>query len=286
MKSCKLTSFSLPSWLLVALLLAACGSDYPEALPGRSIQGAVGYDGQAHLSMDKPALAIYAFSSWPPAGPPHASRLYESPDFSSGGMAYELPNLDPYDYLILAQLQDLADEDGTAPVAGGYPDFCSFAYSPVTVANHVATDIDFELFDESGSADPCTDPAQQANPDPGKAALAVQVIAPGMNFQAESSDKLYLILFSAWPVTGPPLGFTQLTGAGVDFPVTMINNRVEPGSYALLVCLDLGGNNMMCDGIDDLQVLHDDGSLTSFAEGQILSLRMNLVSGESELIDP
>ncbi len=267
-------------------LVAGCGSDYPEAKPGRTILGLVTYTGEALEQLQQPALAVYAFSSWPPAGPPHASRLYENPDFSSGGLAYELPNLLPHDYVVLAQLMDLADDNGIAPAVGGYPDYCSFGYTPVTVSDEATTDIDFELFDESGSADPCTDPAQQADPEPGKAALAVQVIAPGMNFQAESSDKLYLILFSAWPVTGPPLGFTQLTGADVDFPVTMINNRVEPDSYALLVCLDLGGDNMMCDGIDDLQVLHDDGSLTSFVVGQILSLRMNLVNGESELIGP
>jgi len=139
-----------------ALVLVACGSEYPGFERFGGISGTIEYSGSVQDDLANPALGVYAFASWPPAGLPHGSRLFIAPDFSQGSRSYELLSLDPYEYIVLAMLidleepitmeMDLSDPEGLPPAVGAYPNLLTFVDEPVTVrAGEVTRGIDVQL---------------------------------------------------------------------------------------------------------------------------------------------
>jgi len=137
--------------LVLALLLAGCGSEYPEEPPGGRVRGVLGYRGDALGDIERPAVGVYAFTVLeldPQAGVmPSAYRLYQ-PDFGRRGISYELANLEAGSYDVIAQLIDMDRPPGEPVALGAYPDLLQAGTAPVEVSLEAPTEgIDIELYD-------------------------------------------------------------------------------------------------------------------------------------------
>ena len=159
-----IATMKLSHLLLVglSLLVMACNSNIPDAPQGGRLSGVVVYNGQAHLAFSRPALEVFASVTFPPPALPHGILVIEKPDFSQGGISYELANLPEYSFKIAAQLIDLNNPqiDPSQLALGGYPDACTLMLVPdgglVEVQENTAvTGIDIQLFDGQGMSDPC-----------------------------------------------------------------------------------------------------------------------------------
>jgi hypothetical protein len=146
----------------LSLLPVACNSSIPDAAPGGRISGVVRYDGQAHLALARPALEAIAAVAFPPPALPHGVLVIEKPDFSQGGIRYELANLPVYAFKVAAQIIDLGNPqtDPAQLPLGGYPDACTLMLVPDAGLVEVEEDapvtgIDIQLFDGQGMSDPC-----------------------------------------------------------------------------------------------------------------------------------
>jgi len=151
------------TWVLILMVVlvfinTGCGSEYPDELPLGGIQGKLIYTGEVHTKLKNPAAGVYAFATWPPEGLPHASRLFLSPEFPEEGLIYELKNLDPYQYIILAMIVDLdspisldmdiSNPESLPPAFGAYPSLLTFSNEPVEVfTGEITPDIDIKLLD-------------------------------------------------------------------------------------------------------------------------------------------
>ncbi len=142
-------------WLLTcsAWVTSSCDSSYPTEAVGGMVRGTLFYDG-AHLSsMNHPSAGVYAFARMPPVGPPHGVLLIDQPAFP---VSYELSNLEPWSYFVVAQLIDLkpdAQSDTATPrcLASGMPPL-----NPVRIRKDTAIeDIDLTLEDADGSDPTC-----------------------------------------------------------------------------------------------------------------------------------
>ena len=137
--------------LILAVLLAGCGSEYPEEPVGGRVRGVLSYQGDALGDIERPAVGVYAFTVLeldPQAGVmPSAYRLYE-PDFGPRGISYELANLEAGSYDVIAQLIDLDRPPGEPVALGAYPNLLQAGTAPVEVTMEAPTeDIDIELYD-------------------------------------------------------------------------------------------------------------------------------------------
>jgi hypothetical protein len=146
----------------LSLLALACNSNIPDAPHGGRVSGVVVYNGQAHLAFGRPALEVFATVTFPPLALPHGILVIENPDFSQGGIRYELANLPAYSFKFAAQCVDLNNPqtDPSQLALGGYPDTCTLMIIPegglVEVQeNSAVTSIDIQLFDSQGMSDPC-----------------------------------------------------------------------------------------------------------------------------------
>jgi hypothetical protein len=145
-----------------SLLLVACNSNIPDPAPGGRIAGVVRYDGQVHLALARPAIEVIAAVAFPPPALPHGVLVIEKPDFSQGGIRYELANLPVYGFKVAGQIIDL-DNPQTDPAQlplGGYPDACTLMLAPDAGVVEVKEDasvtgVDIQLFDGQGMSDPC-----------------------------------------------------------------------------------------------------------------------------------
>jgi hypothetical protein len=163
METAMRTSAVLPSLLSLMPFVLACSSNIPAATEGERIAGRVRYDGDAHRSLSRPALQIMASIDFPPTRTPHGLLVIENPSFP-GTVAYELTFLPSQSYKVAAQIIDLDNPDagsGTLPL-GGYPNLCALLQAGdidiamVTVTEDLpAMDVDLQLYDEGGLADPC-----------------------------------------------------------------------------------------------------------------------------------
>lgn len=137
--------------VVLAVLLAGCGSEYPEEPAGGRIRGVLSYRGDALDDIERPAVGVYAFTVLeldPQAGVmPNAYRLYE-PDFGPRGISYELAHLEAGSYDVIAQLIDLDRPPGDPVALGAYPNLLQAGTAPVEVSLEVpAEGIDIELYD-------------------------------------------------------------------------------------------------------------------------------------------
>ncbi len=268
--------------LATLLLGPACGSECPAEVEGGRIRGTVSSAGTAHLDLGRPAVGVYAFGDWPPQGPPHGSRVFEDVG-TEVALEYELANLVAGVYSVMAQVMDLDNESNFAVVAGGYPSFCELGVPAVTVTDDVAaTAVNIRMYGDGGGQDPCSGGSSQVDPAPGRAALAVEAVGPGIARGSLADDRLSVSRFSTWPPVAAPLGYAAVSGAATALPAVVVDNHVAPGDAAVLLCLDIGGDNMMCDGAEDYQVVFDGGAPVAFTEGEAIRLRINLETGESE----
>ena len=144
--------------LFVCVLGHNCGSSYPDPFFG-SIQGRLFYEGDQHTHIERVAAAIIVFATPVEWNMPAALRFYMDPVFDQEGMPYELKNLDPYDYTVLATLIDLDEPDSTQDKATGfYPNLCEamILNRKLTVdLNGPVEGVNIHLYDNGGMTDPC-----------------------------------------------------------------------------------------------------------------------------------
>lgn len=264
----------------------ACDSSYPEEPTGIEIRGVVTYVGTAHRNLERPAIGVFAFASWPPGGPFHASWVHEIDDpddlnsFPQAGFSYVLRYLTPYDYHIIATITDLEDPNGSFWAAGGYPDFCSFGTTTVSLDGPTsATGVNIELFDEGGYDDPCGDLPDTIHPEPGRASVAADFVGPDLGYEVLPTDSLILALFATWPPSGAPAVVKQVKGVKALIPALVVINSVPPGSYSIFGCMDAGANSPDCSAMGDISVLVDNGASFDFVEGEAIEVEMNLTTG-------
>ena len=231
---------------LLSLYLGGC-TDIPAPAAGGRILGTISYRGTAHQTMKRPAVRVMVVVDFPPSAGPLGFQIIEAgeqPTFPTR-VSYELRGIAPYVYKVVAQLVDLADPNAAATVLplGGYPDFCSLldpgkGWVPVTQVAP-ASNIDFTLYDNAGTEDPCN-ASTSICPQPGHATLNLSVQSTKA---PTAADRLIFALFSTFPSTTPSRTRIVL-GSQLAFPQTLLDDAIEPGSYAAMyVCFDVGGNS-------------------------------------------
>lgn len=263
--------------------VASCATQYPAEPRGNRVVGTVTYTGAAHRSQAEPQVQVAAFPVFPPQGPPHASLVLERPSFGAGPIPYELRNVPPFAYFVIAELVDAQDPDAPAVPAGAYPNMCyllSAGSGNVTVSEATATrGVSFALYDRYGGADPCHSGAQPSGPcpAPGRSSIHWQVAAPVGAAGVGDNDALYLFLFTQWPASGPPSYLTSISALDLSLPNESFHNDVTPGEYVAYACLDKGGDHFgrIC-GDEDLQAFYPQTGTFSAIADQRISLSVNL----------
>jgi hypothetical protein len=231
---------------IMALSLGSC-TDIPAPAVGGRILGTISYSGSAHKTMKRPVVRVMVVVDFPPTSGPLGFQIIEAgeqPNFPAK-VSYELKGIVPYSYKVVAQLVDVADPDAAATKLplGGYTDFCSLldpSQGWVLVSQDApATGIDFTLYDNAGTEDPCN-ASTSICPQPGKASMNLTV---QLAKSATAADRLIFALFTTFPSTSPAR--TRIVpGAQVTFPQTLLDDAITPGSYgAIYVCFDVGGNS-------------------------------------------
>ncbi len=152
-----------PLWAaFFALCLCSC-TDIPPPTEGGRILGKISYQGAAHLTMKRPAIRVMVVVDFPPSSGPLGFQIIEQgeqPDFPAQ-VSYELKGIVPYQYKVVAQLIDLGEPDAAATQLplGGYPNFCALLAPDqgwiVVSKDAPVTGVDFSLYDNAGTADPC-----------------------------------------------------------------------------------------------------------------------------------
>jgi hypothetical protein len=146
----------------VALLaLAACQTELTPPPAGGRISGTIRYPGDFHTTLGRPALQIAVVPSVPdPTKParPHGLAVIETREMAA--VPYEIPNLLPFRYRLVARMIDLTQptlSDHVLP-SGGYPDLCTFLdaieNNVVVTAEAPTPNIDVTLYDKGGTTDP------------------------------------------------------------------------------------------------------------------------------------
>jgi len=231
----------------IAVLCAACGSEYPPIPKGERISGTLRYQGTALSSMRRPVVRTYASVTFPPLVQPNGMVILNPPDLvtalTGAGLPYELIWLPPHRYKVAAQIVDLdaLDMDYSALPLGGYPDYCTLLSASdglVAVTEDVpTTGTDFGIYDQAGSGDPCT---LAICPQAGKSTMRVVVKS---SQQATANDRLRIALFQTFPAT-IPTSLRIVAGTDLSFPKVLLDNTLTPGSYVLLdACLDIDANS-------------------------------------------
>jgi len=136
--------------------LSACGNRLGEQ-EGVTVRGTVAYLGTGAEQLESPLLEVSLFSTFPPSGLPHAQTSIPDPDFAAGPVAFALNYVRPYDYYLVASLVDAQNPDDRGSIAGGFPDFCALdeARGGLAIPLMAEQSIEVELFDGSGTQDPC-----------------------------------------------------------------------------------------------------------------------------------
>lgn len=264
------------SMCLIALALVACSNQLvPEAKGGR-ISGTVTHSGQANQAFARPGLVVSAFFTYPPSGPPHAFATLDMPP-GTMTMPYELRNLPAGNFRIVASTADLAAPTVTGPTdnpTGGYPSICALttpAADVLVTADVPVAGIDITLFEHGGNDDPCHHDTSVCPP-AGRASLLIELVSA---IPLVAPDKVAYALFPG--PASPPVDFLSLAATDVpSFPHTMVRPNLAAGSYWVFVCRDLGGNNPIGCGPEDVSLYYMDKTLLPLAADTITRLRFDL----------
>jgi hypothetical protein len=273
-----------PVVALSALLgLAACDDSLGENPTGRRVSGTVRYGGAYHQDLARPGVIVGLFTEFPPQDTGHALTFVPlGDDGFAGGVPFEIRNAPPYDYHLLATLTDFdgARDDG-APL-GAYPDACALGGPPtVTIRDDAPLeDLTIRLYDSAGAADPCR-VATDVCPAPGKATIVFDVHAVA---EVGPDDVLAVAAFDEFPPSGFPSWFTVISGDNLRFPQRVVNRNLDPGSYAVTMCFDRGGDDYLTGacGDEDLAGVYAGGALIELAADQITTFGHDLTTGDDD----
>jgi hypothetical protein len=279
---------------LAALSLLACHSELPAPAVGRRISGAIRYAGTFHQTLIRPALQIAVVTSVPDPSMlrrPHGLAVIETRDLAI--VPYEIPNLTPFRYRLVARMIDLAQPSLSEHLlpSGGYPDLCTFLDAPegnVEVTEAAPTrDVDVNLYDTGGTTDPCFTTAASACPKPGAASLEVLIELARPQDQLKAPDQLIFAMLKQ-PDEFPPTRFRILMASDIaskgGFPYTLVVNDVPPESYIVYACYDVGGNSITGCGPEDFVSEYMKRAKLPLEGGKITTIRLGLDGGTSELV--
>jgi hypothetical protein len=287
-----------PRAALLAAALAGlgpgCQSELPSPSPGRRISGTIRYPGTYHQSLVRPALQIAVLTTVPDPNNtrrPHGLAVIETRNLTA--VPYEIPNLTPFRYRVVARVIDLAQPKISEHVlpSGGYPDLCTFLEAPegnVEVAERTpTTGVDIVLHDDGGTTDPCYTTTVGSCPKPGAATLEVRLDLQRSGDQLADPDKLIFAMLKE-PTEYPPTRFRLLAASDLakkgGFPYTLLINDVPPESYIVYACYDVGGNSIMGCGPEDFVSEYMKRVKLPVPAGQITTIRLGLDDGSSELV--
>lgn len=264
-----------------ALVTAAgCSDDFPPANEGHRIRGTVAFEGVVPDDFEVPAVVLAAFQEFPPVNASSSVVAIESPDFAAGPVAYELRDMPAGDYYVLAQIKDLNEAAQADDPLGAYPSFCALTEEPsgpVTVTTDAPTDgVDIMVYDQAGFADPCTAAWSTLCPTEGNATLELALTS---SITPADPDQMVIALFDTSPPEGFPRRFRQFTAAEVmEFPFTFLDSNIPPGTYAITLCYDVGGDDLTMGqcGDEDVSGTVDDGALVTFEAGKVVTVDWNL----------
>jgi len=103
----KLSTWYLLLWLPV---FAGCGADYNGDNRFATVSGKVFYQGTRLYELNHWALGVSVLAELTGEVIPHSTRLYMEPEIPEDGFEYQLRNIEPYTYFLVAQLVDLEKE--------------------------------------------------------------------------------------------------------------------------------------------------------------------------------
>ena len=268
--------------LVCLLAVAACDPELPDDEPTGSVRGSVTYDGTAHEAFARPALSVAAFFAWPPQAPPNSMVMIET-DELPGTVDYELRDLAPHDYFVVAQVIDLDDQGAVSVPTGSFPNFCALteADGTVTVRESDAVEsVDITVYDSAGADDPCGADTTSC-PGDGQATMRLTLNADVSNAPIESADVVSVGLFETWPPNAPPVVFSLVTSDNIEFPLSVVVTTVPAGDLYAYACLDRGGDNSFETCSDDPWAVQGGGTPVTFDAGKIVTLEFDLDAGSS-----
>jgi hypothetical protein len=288
-----------PALLAAAVALAVgatCQTELPSPPAGRRVSGLIRYQGAFHHTLVRPALQIALLTSVPdPNRPqrPHGLAVIETRDLEA--VFYQLENIPPFRYRLVARVIDLAQPELSEHVlpSGGYPDLCTFldaAEGNVAVNEETPTSgVNFTLYDSGGTTDPCfTNPVVGgACPKAGAGTLEVVLELARPPSEVRAPDQLIFAMLKE-PTEFPPTRFRLLSAQDLvakgGFPYTLVINDVPPESYIVYACYDVGGNNIAGCGPMDFVSEYMKRAKLAVAAGKITTVRLGLDDGSSELV--
>jgi hypothetical protein len=287
-------AIALAALAALSLLAASCQSELPAPPAGRRISGAIRYAGTFHQTLVRPALQIAVLTHVPDpnnTSRPHGLAVIETRQLAI--VPYEIPNLTPFRYRLVARVIDLAQPTFSEHLlpSGGYPDLCTFLDAPegnveVTEAAP-ARDVDVTLYDSGGTTDPCFTAAASPCPKAGAGSLEVLLELDRPPGQLAGADQLIFAMLKT-PDEFPPTRFRILKATDIaskgGFPYTLIVNDVPPESYIVYACYDVGGNSITGCGPEDFISEYMKRAKLTIEAGKITTIRLGLDGGTSELV--
>jgi hypothetical protein len=272
----------LAFWLLAGPI-AACTTDLAAGDSLGTVRGHI--FSQVAVPASGADLSVAAFSSMPPASSPNALVTVTVSSIPASGIPYELRGLPAYQYHVVAEMVSAAT--GASLGEGAYPDYCALSETtgPVAVAEEdTAAAVDVVLYGRHGTADPCFGTATQACPFAGRGSIELVLSSEAL---ATEDDAVVIGLFASWPATGAPAAFQIVPGPQVEFPLTVVDNNVVPGSYALYACLDRGADDMrgQC-GDEDVWAVASEGQLVPFMADHVTRVALDLDSAATSYDEP
>jgi hypothetical protein len=271
---------------MVALAaLAACQTELEAPPLGGRISGIIRYAGDFQNTLMRPALQIAVVPSIPDPAKllrPHGLAVIETRQVAA--VPYQIPNLLPYRYRLVARMIDLTQpglSDNVLPT-GGYPDLCTFLDAPennvVVTAEAPTPNIDVTLYDKGGTTDPCYDTSPEVCPKRGTATIEVLLELNRDRAMIRSPDQLVFAMLKD-PSEFPPTRFRILTAAALartGFPHTLVINDVPPESYIVYACYDVGGNSITGCAPEDFVSEYMKRAKLPLPAGKITRIRLGL----------
>ena len=139
--------------------------------------------------------------------------------------------------------------------------------------------VDVVLYGRHGTADPCFGTTKQACPFAERATIELVLSSEAI---ATDDDAVVMGLFPTWPATGAPVAFQIVPGPQAEFPLTVIDNNVVPGTYALYACLDRGADDMRWQcGDEDVWAVVSEDQLVPFVANHVTRVSLDLDSALS-----
>jgi hypothetical protein len=234
---------------------------------------------------------VVALAVVPPPGRPHAVAFVERPDFSAP-LPYQLSNLPPFRYKVVARLSDAAapGQDANTLPTGAYPDFCSLVSMPtgnVAVTDSApTTGIDVTIYDGGGTTDPCSTPAPSNDvcPEANAGTLITDVLLNRPASMIQAPDQLIFAMLTDPAAFPTRLRVVPAKDLAAGFPQRIVFRDVPADNYLVYSCYDVGGNSLLGCGAEDFAFSYMTMQKLAVAAGKITTVELDLTNQASKLV--